>query len=100
MGVVIKGQIKPKANWRVVDSPKKGKDDLGFFCSEKQNGGKNCPLGFGKIYDVPICLFDLKGWNKKSCLLEIAKNLKGKVQNSISGMFGKKPMCLVKICTS
>ena len=47
---VTKGQIKPKADWRAVDSPKKQTNEYGFFCHEKKI------LFFGTIYGAPICL--------------------------------------------
>jgi hypothetical protein len=36
----IKGQIKTKADWRTVDSPKKRTNEFGFFCREKQTNKK------------------------------------------------------------
>ena len=38
--MTIKGQIKPKADWRAVDSPKKRKNEFVFSCSEKQKSKK------------------------------------------------------------
>ena len=29
---ITKGQIKAKADWRAIDSPKKRTDEFGFFC--------------------------------------------------------------------
>ena len=34
--VFTKGQIKPKADWRAIDSPKKRTNEFVFFCHEKQ----------------------------------------------------------------
>ena len=38
--VVNKGQIKPKADWCAVDSPKKRKNEFVFSYSEKQKSKK------------------------------------------------------------
>ena len=38
--MTTKGQIKPKADWRAVDSPKKRKNEFVFSCSEKQKSKK------------------------------------------------------------
>ena len=38
--MTIKGQIKPKADWRAVDSPKKRKNEFVFSCNEKQKSKK------------------------------------------------------------
>ena len=40
MIAAVKGQIKPKADWRAVDSPKKWTKESAFFCPEKQKGKK------------------------------------------------------------
>ena len=32
--VVPKGQIKSKADWCAIDSPKKGTNEFGFFCHD------------------------------------------------------------------
>ena len=46
--IIPKGQIKPKADWRAVDSSKKRTNEFVFFCREKQKS-KNW-----RIYCVPI----------------------------------------------
>ena len=52
-----KGQIKPKTDWRVVDSPKKTNERIWVFCSEEYKSKKKnkfvCSF-FGKIYGAPI----------------------------------------------
>ena len=57
-GKIPKGQIKPKADWRAVDSPKNQTNEFVFH--SKQN--KFIHSFFGRIYDAPkllSVLFDL-----------------------------------------
>ena len=53
-----KGQIKPKADWRAVDSPKKRMNEFGFFAVKSKKAKKNKFVHsfFGRIYGTPICL--------------------------------------------
>ena len=48
---VIKGQIKLKADWRAVDSPKKRMDEFDLFAVQI----KFVSLFFGRVYGAPIC---------------------------------------------
>ena len=57
-----KGQIKPKADWQVVDSPKKRRNEFGlfaflFFTANKTN--------FGRIYGGPKLLSVLSTFRKR-----------------------------------
>ena len=58
---VTKGQIKPKADWHAIDSPKKQTNKIHFVCFfaflSKQN--KFVRLFFGRIYGKPILLLVL-----------------------------------------
>ena len=36
-----KGQIKPKADWRAIDSPKKRMNEFGFFAMKSKEATKN-----------------------------------------------------------
>ena len=55
-----KGQIKPKADWRAVNSPKNQTNKLGFFAVKSKKAKKKkykfVLSFFGKIYGAPICL--------------------------------------------
>ena len=42
--VQSKDQIKPKADWRTVDSPKKRKNEFVYSCSESQKSKKTNSL--------------------------------------------------------
>ena len=46
--MATKGQIKPKADWCVVDSPKKRKNEFVFSCSEKQKSKKTFVRSLGE----------------------------------------------------
>ena len=37
---ILKGQIKPKADWRAVDSPKKGTDEFDLFALKSKKANK------------------------------------------------------------
>ena len=49
-----KGQIKPKADWHAVDSPKKWKNEFVLF-TVKSKQTKFLSSFFGRIYSTPIC---------------------------------------------
>ena len=54
-----KGQIKPIADWRAVDSPTKRTNEFGFFAVKSKKQKKKTEfvrLFFGRIYGAPICL--------------------------------------------
>jgi hypothetical protein len=50
----FKGQIKPYADWRSVDSPKKQTNDFFLLFMAKKN--KFVRSFFGRIYGAKICL--------------------------------------------
>ena len=50
-----KGQIKPKADWRDIDSPKKRICFVCFFAFHSKKK-KSVPLFFGRIYGAPKLL--------------------------------------------
>ena len=55
---ITKGQIKPKTDWRAVDSPKKRTNEFAFFDMKscyvvKSNAVRSF---FGRIYGAPFCL--------------------------------------------
>ena len=49
-----KGQIKPKADWHVLDSPKKQTNELGFFAFHGKKT-KFVSSFFGRIQGAPVC---------------------------------------------
>ena len=57
-----KGQIKPKADWRAIDSPKKRTKEFVCFFAAKSNKQKTNKTNlfvrpfFRRIYGEPICL--------------------------------------------
>ena len=40
VGINFKGQIKPKADWHIVDSPRKGTNEFGHFFALKSEKAK------------------------------------------------------------
>ena len=42
------GQIKPKVDWRAVDSPKKRKKEFVYSCREKQKSKKTFVRSLGE----------------------------------------------------
>ena len=59
---LFKGQIKPKANWRAVDSPKKRTNELGLFAILLFTANKINLFArsfFGRMYCTPILLLVL-----------------------------------------
>ena len=56
-----KGQIKLKADWRAIDSPKKMNEQSCSFCQEKQKSKKKKFVYsfFGRISSAPIYLSDI-----------------------------------------
>ena len=59
---MTKGQIKPKADWRAADSPKKQTNEFVFvafllFTAKKKRKKEIVRLFFGRIYGVQICFW-------------------------------------------
>ena len=53
-----KGQIKPKADWRAVDSPKKRTNEFGFFAVKSKKTKKQI-RSFVFWENLPTVLADL-----------------------------------------
>jgi hypothetical protein len=57
--LVINGQIKPKADWRTVDSPKKGTNEFVFVASKSKKQKKNHFLRESTAANLLTVLSDL-----------------------------------------
>ena len=53
---LVKGQIKPKADWRAVDSSNKRSNEFVFYAVKSKKTNSFVRSVFGRIYGAPICL--------------------------------------------
>ena len=82
-----KGQIKPKADWRAVDSPKKRTNKYFFFCCEKQKN-KFVRLFFGRICGTTILFRDLLTFSHFAYFEFLTNARIWPYENKISKIFG------------